>query len=111
MAEIDIPMQVLSPNGIVPEFYTSSTTVALNTTDDFVTPNDENGFILVRGGSTLTMLTIITPGTVEGLAISDVQIQINRNTEELIGLRGVYGRFLKVRFSNVSGVRYGVFRT
>jgi len=111
MAEIDIPMQVLSPNGTVPEFYTSSTTVALNTTDDFVTPNDENGFLLVRSGSTNTVLTIDTPGTVEGVAISDVTIAVNRNTEKLIGLRGVYGRFIKVRFSNVSGVRYGVFRT
>lgn len=115
MADIAIPLQRMSVGGLEPEYYDSSSSPALTTADTFHTDvgaarQRERSFLYIKNGATEVNVTIVTPGTVGGLAIADPIVTVAANEERMIRLRPEYSGLVQVTFDDISNVEYAVIQ-
>ena len=72
MAVKNLSPQLTGRAAAVFDYYTSSSSpVALTTSDEFFFENDGNTFVHVSRGSTNVSMTVVTPRQVDGLDIED----------------------------------------
>ena len=81
MADVALAAQKIVKTGIDP-VHTGSLSVANN----YQTPNNGRLFIYVtNGGGSASVVTIATPGTVDGLAIADRTVSVTASEDRMIG--------------------------
>lgn len=81
MAEIQLTVNGATPAGVQP---TIQTGVAAAATDQYFIPADPRVLLRVSNGSGDATMTIVTAGTVDGLAIADRAVTIPANETRLI---------------------------
>ncbi|MEV4179941.1 hypothetical protein AB0J28_00660 [Streptosporangium canum] len=75
-----LPTQVLTPTGIAPTY------AAVGGSGDTFTPGDHVFLHVKNAGGASTTVTVTTPGTVEGLAVSDLTVTVPASTgDRMIG--------------------------
>lgn len=75
-------------------------------------PNDERTFLEVKNGSGASIdVTIETPGTVDGLAITDRVVAVPASGDKMIGPfpKQYYSDTLDITYSSVTSVTVGAF--
>ena len=79
MARIDLPLQPVAPAGLAPSY------VAANV-DGHMFPNAGDVVLHVRnGGAGPVDVTVVTPASVDGLAVTDLVVQVPAGGERFIG--------------------------
>lgn len=76
-------------------------------------PNDEITFLHVKNGSGASIdVTIQTPGTVDGLAVTDRTVAVPASEERMIGPfpASVYGATLTLSYSDVTSLTIAAIR-
>jgi hypothetical protein len=76
-------------------------------------PNDEKTFLEVKnGGGASIDVTVETPGTVDGLAITDRVVAVPASGDKMIGPfpKQYYSATLDITYSAVTSVTIGAFR-
>ena len=76
-------------------------------------PNDEITFLHVKNGSGGSIdVTIQTPGTIDGLAITDRTVAVPASGERMIGPfpASVYGATLTISYSGVTSLTIAAIR-
>jgi hypothetical protein len=76
-------------------------------------PNDEITFLHIKNGSGASIdVTIQTPGTVDGLAITDRQVTVPASGERMIGPfpASVYSATLTLSYSGVTSLTIAAIR-
>ena len=76
-------------------------------------PNDEISFLHVKNGSAGSLdVTIQTPGTVDGLAITDRTVAVPATSERMIGPfpASVYGATLTISYTGVTSLTIAAIR-
>lgn len=79
MARTSLAVQQISRSGLTPAY------TAANALGHAVQNDGERTFIHVKTVGTACVVTIQTPGTVDGLAVADRTISIGTNSERMIG--------------------------
>lgn len=74
-----LTVEEISRSGLQP------TQTAIGAGGDTFVNDGKKTFLLFLNGATAFVLTIVTPGTVDGLAIADRTVSIGANEEHLIG--------------------------
>ena len=118
MAELNVAVQSTTRAGLVAAYLDSTTTPALatgdfaGTGDQFLVPNDGRTFLHVKNGATDVAVTIQTPGTVDGLAVTDRVVTVAATSEEFIGpfSRNDYGDPFKFALDDVANVEIAAVR-
>ena len=89
MADLNLPVESLKVTGLDATYHDDSSTdpVPLSTSDRFLIANDGRTFAHVKNGNSSTDLTvtIVTPLTVDGLAVADREVTVPRSEERFIG--------------------------
>ena len=84
MATVELTVNISSTTE--PPRVTVSGTSSLTAGDDYTFANDGRTYLLVvKGNSGNSVLTFVTTQTVNGLAVADPTVQINRNVTRKIG--------------------------
>ena len=81
MADVTVSPQTISRVGLDPSY-----TGSLDATDNYFVNNDGRTFLHVKKGTgTDSVVTVVTPGSVHGLAIADLEVTIPTSEERMIG--------------------------
>ncbi len=81
MSDVALAAQKIVKTGIDPTHSGS-----LSVSDNYQTPNNGRLFIYVtNGGGGTSVVTIATPGTVDGLAVADRTVSIGTGEDAMIG--------------------------
>jgi hypothetical protein len=82
----------------------ASYTVLATAHNDSFTNDGKRTFIHVVNGATATTLTVVTPATVDGLAVADRTVSIGSNEEHFVGPfpKDSYGSSVTIQFSDTS---------
>lgn len=81
MADVDIAPQNMRNVAGAAVTYRSS----ISTADVYKWPNSGREYILVKKGAGITNMTVVTPRTVEGLAVADRVVALAANTDTIVG--------------------------
>lgn len=112
MADVAVTVQEIVRTGI-----DLTDTGSLSTSDTYLVPNDGKTFLHIKkSGATDCTVTIATPGTVDGLAVTDLTVTVPASTgDKMIGPfpRDIYNNAsgqIAVTFSNVTGLTIAAAR-
>ena len=94
--DVNLDLQATGRDAGSLDMVTSSSPVPLTSTDDFKFENDGNTFLLVQRGSTAITMTVVLPGTVDGLGIED-------RSEALAQGIFLYGPYAPAYYSDAGG--------
>ena len=111
MAKKKIEIQEANRGGTVLIYRTSSSaTNPLNTTDEFVTPNDGTIRLFIKNGADACDVTVKTDVTVDGVQLGNKVVTVAANTDVYLGPYpiDIYSNELSVSFSDVDNVSYAV---
>ena len=112
--DVNLDIQATGRDAGLFDMATNSSPVPLTPTDDFKFENDGDTFLLVARGSSASSMTVVTPATVDGLAINDRVVALEQGTY-------LYGPFppalhndedgkVAISFSAVGSVTIAVIR-
>ncbi len=112
MADVAVTVQEITRAGLTP-VYTGS----LSTSDTYLVPNDGETYLHIKkSGASDCTVTVATPNTVDGLAVTDLTVTVVASTgDKKIGPfpRETYNNAdgkIAVTFSNITGLTMGAFR-
>jgi hypothetical protein len=102
--------QLQSDGGLTP-----ASQGALTVVDTYTFPNDGRTYLYITKGANAGNVTIITPGTVRGLAIADKVVAMTPNDKTLVGpfapdLYNDATGLVSVTFSEITGLTVAVVR-
>ena len=96
MPDIAVAAQVTGREAGSFTLLASGSSPLLNTADRFLFENDGNTFLLVARGSSASSVTVVTPATVDGLAINDRVVALEQGTY-------LYGPFPPAQYNDADG--------
>lgn len=112
MADVAVTVEEIVRTGI-----DLTDTGSLSTSDTYLVPNDGKTFLHIKkSGATDCTVTIATPGTVDGLAVTDLTVTVPATTgDKMIGPfpRDIYNNAsgqISVTFSNITGLTIAAAR-
>ena len=112
MATVDLTVNISSTTE--PPRVTVNVVDSLTAGDDYTFANDGRTYLLVvKGNSGNSVLTFVTQQTVNGLAVADPTVQVNRNVTRKIGPFPVslYGDVVEISgITNETNVGLFVYR-
>jgi hypothetical protein len=111
MARVTLAVQAISRLGVEPAF-------AAAETDGNAWNNTGREFLHVKNGATACVVTVLTPRTVDGQAVTARTVTVPATEERVIGpfppetfnQRGAAGDVVHVNYDDVTNVTVGVFR-
>jgi len=111
MPRVELSVQPLGRNGINPSFGAAET-------DGNSWRNTGREFLHVKNGATAVVVTVVTPRTVDGQAVTSRTVTVPASAERMIGpfppsifnQGGSAGDVVHVNYDDVTNVTVGVFR-
>ena len=116
MADIALAVQDAARSGTVIVYATSTTVPPLTASDRFQIPNNGSVVLLVKNGTTATVLSVEVAQMVDGLGVADREVTVAANTDEILGPfpPSVYSDVdgnLNLSFDDVSHVQLAAIRS
>jgi hypothetical protein len=103
-----LAVQSVSSSGLTPAY------VAAAGGGDKVVPGAGSYIHVKNGDATATVVTLVTPGTVESLAVADRTVSVAAGAEALIAVGNVYKNptdgLASITYSKVTSLTIGSFR-
>ncbi len=101
-----LTVESMSRSGLEP------THTAINAGGDTFINDGKKTFIYLRNGATALTLTIVTPATVDGLAVADRTVSIGTNEDHIIGPwpTDQYGNTVSLTYSDATDGTMAVVR-